>query len=98
MSSSIQVDIDELESISRLFLDGRDRCKLQGEKIRQATEELLDSWIGESKKAFEGKYNEIKNQMSSYEDLLEEISKEIQYVELDFEKADKDIERRIKAQ
>ncbi len=96
MAASIEVNIDELKRTGELFENGGEICKAAGDRIKAVTEDLLNNWVGESKNAFESKYKEIKNQMSSYEQLLMQISKDINGVADKFSEADEAISRQIK--
>lgn len=95
MSSSIKIDIEEFRRTSELFRRAADSSKTQGNRIKALTSDLLEGWIGESKEAFRNKYEEIKKEMYSYDDMLIEISDDLIKIADSFEKADNRIAKKM---
>ena len=93
--STIQLNAGDFERASRLFKNSRERCVTLEANIKNYTENLLSSWQGESKKAFEKEYRTLEKGMSNYKDLLTEIADELSKISSVFTEADETIRRSL---
>lgn len=94
--SSITINLEAFRNTSDLFKRASETCKNQSDRMQALTEDLLSDWIGEGSAAFKNKYEEMKREMNSCNDMFEEISKDLLKIADGFQQADDDMSRNLK--
>jgi WXG100 family type VII secretion target len=79
-ADKIQVDIDKINGLSKKFKDASNTAKNTKGSMQRITDTLVNGWNGKSVREFESTYKILYNNMNTYTDILDTISKNLSEV------------------
>ncbi len=84
----IKVNSGEFERIAASFQSAAENSIKIHSRIKNATDNLLSNWQGNSKKAYSKEFEKLFKNMDSYKEILEGIAKDIKEVAQRFKETD----------
>ncbi|MBB6716640.1 WXG100 family type VII secretion target [Clostridium gasigenes] len=93
--SRVEVDVEEFKRAAQTFITAADNCKAMEYKIKQVTEGLLNTWEGDTKKAFRNEYNDLTKGMYNYDEMLRIIADDINRIGESFKEVDNELKKSI---
>ncbi|MBM7643963.1 MULTISPECIES: WXG100 family type VII secretion target [Scopulibacillus] len=88
MSMRILVTPEELDGIAQQFKNGAENGRQQTQHLYQALQSLDGKWDGNTKQRFFNQFNESRQHMEAYVQLLESIDQELRAIANRFRTAD----------
>ena len=93
--NSINVSFETFKTASNQFRSVAEAIKEREAQLKSTTENLMSSWEGKSKKAFENEYRDLVKSMYNYDEMLREMAKELDGICESFREADDNIARNL---
>ena len=93
--SKIKVDTDNFINCINSINTMVEECESIHKNIEVVTQELLDTWYGDSKNEFDREYKILKQNMSNYIDILKSMLEGLNDIQLEYNRVDVEIAKSL---
>lgn len=95
VNKDIDINLDDMDNVVAALKNTAITLSTMSKDIKKSTNELLNSWNGESKDAFHSEYYVLEAHLGGYEEMLNSMSDILKSTRENFENADKSLSEQM---